>query len=212
MVVRSQDLRTGYAGVPVHEPVDIELAPGSKALLDGRSGSGRSALLETLAGTRQPLDGVVRWDGHSRPKIDDAKERIVLVRDEVVAGTVFNNLRMGNAALSTVLAWQALESVGLARVVDALPDGLDCELLPSGAPLSPGQVRRLALARALVARPSLVLIDETLDYLSEDDVEQRRLSELFLAADSPCTTIVASRDPRVRELLGNTIKLTESPR
>ena len=106
-----EDLKAGYAGAPAHAGLAFELEPGEKAWLAGPSASGRSALLETLAGVRKPLAGSLRWDGRSRPKIDDAKERIVLVRAEVIAGSVFDNLRLGNAALSTTEAceipWEA---------------------------------------------------------------------------------------------------------
>ena len=195
--LRALGLCSGYAEKPAHSPIDFQVLPGAKVLLEGARGSGRSALLETLAAVRNPVQGSLSWNGRSRPKISDAKERIVLVRPEIIAGTVFTNLRIGNAALSTSRAWQALEAVGLAPVVNSMPNGLDCELVPSGAPFSPGQTCRLALARALVATPSLVLIDETLDFLCEEDSAQAQLVELFAASDAPWTAVIASRDPRV---------------
>ena len=97
-------------------------------------------------------------------------------------------------------------------MIDGIPGGLDCELLPSGAPLSPGQVRRLVLARALVARPGLLLIDDTLDFLSNDDEVQDQLVELFVGGEAPWTAVITTRDPRVRARLSESLSITEQPR
>ncbi len=210
MAIEAKAVRAGYAGTSVHPGVSFSVAPGQKCLLGGPAASGRSALLETLAGDRTPVAGTVLWDGHSRPKLDDLKTRALLTSHHVVAGSVFDNLRLADAGLSTTEAWAALEAVGLSTDVDALAKGLDAKLLPSGSPLSKTQVRRLALARALVAKPGLLLVDETLDHLGECADDQDRLIELFVGPQAPWTAIVATRDPRVAAHLTTDISLAQA--
>ena len=208
----ARELNAGYAGrTAAASGVRFDIPAGSRVLLDGPPGSGRSAILEALAGWRSPLSGRVLWDGHSSPRMEDTANRIALVRDgDLVSGSIFTNLRMADAGLSTAEAWAALAATGLDEVVDRLPGRLDCRLLPSGAPLSPSECRRLALARALIANPRLLLIDEILDACATDDAELDWLCERFLGADAPWTAVVVSRSSKVRSHLNQTVTLRGS--
>lgn len=208
----ARDLRVGYGTDAVAASgVSFAVESGQKVLLDGPPGSGRSAVLEVLAGWRRPMAGGLRWDGLSRPRVDDTSAHTMLVRTgEISAGSVYTNLRLADAELSSAEAWAALAAVGLDEVIDALPGGLDCQLLPSGAPLSPSQCKRLALARALIGKPRLLLIDETLDSLAQqgdDDIELALLCELLLGSATPWTAVVATRSSVVRSYLGQTLTL-----
>lgn len=210
LALSGRALRTRYGedGSPLFAPLELDISAGDKVLVDGRAASGRSALLEALAGLRPVVAGDLRWDGHSRPRSDDAALAITLVRPhDTIAATIFANLRLGNSALSTQQAWDCLTKVGLDGVVDALPKGLDTVLTPAGAPLSRSQAFRLSLARALAAAPRLLLIDGVLDHLGDDD-ETEQLCALLLAADRPWTAVVVSDDPRVQRWLPTRLPLT----
>ena len=206
LTVEAAGLRSGYAKIAVHSPLSLYLEPGSKTIVTGAAGSGRSALLETLAGLRDPVAGAIHWNGRAKPREEDMAAQVVLARSEVMATSILNNLRAKNSSLSSSEAWNALEVVGLLDVVDRLSGGLDCKLLPSGAPLSPSQVQRLALARVLVARPTFVLFDEVFDSIG-DDRDLNTLLNVFLAPDAPWTAAVTTSDPRVEAFVPGRISI-----
>lgn len=208
VLVTASRLQVGYANNPVMGPASFELQPGEKRIVEAATGSGRSALLETLAGWRKPISGTVRWDGHSRPRADDISQRAHLARaSNIFGGTLFSNLRQADSTLSTSRAWDALARVGLSDALDRLPFGLDTELLPNGSPLSGSQLRRLALARALIARPGLLLIDEALDFITDDEDELAQICEELIGAKAPWTTLVVTNDPRVRRFIRGRLRV-----
>jgi putative ABC transport system ATP-binding protein len=185
---------------PVLEDVDLEVRAHEHVAILGEGGSGKSTLIDVIFGLRRPTRGRVLLDGLDLRQLDLAamRERIVLVRDaELLQASLLENLRLfaGDVELAHVQA--TLELVGLDRTVRGLPKGLDTELLPSGAPLSPSESRRLALARALLARPRLLLIDGALDRLGLSPPLRERLLRQVFAADAPWTAVVITGVPHV---------------
>lgn len=181
--------------------LDTTIAAGERVLIDARGGADPSAFLELCAGLRRPHRGAVEIDGVDLRLCDlpALREEVTIVRSgAIVHGTMLDNLALGSceAPLDAMLA--ALEIVGLADVVAGLPDGLRTQLLPGGAPLTRAQARRLALARALVAQPRLLLLDGALDGLDLDPPGRARLLDHLFGAGTPWTLLVISEDPVVR--------------
>lgn len=189
------DARPGLA------ELDTTIAAGERVLIDARGGADPSAFLELCAGLRRPHRGAVEIDGVDLRLCDlpALREEVTIVRSgAIVHGTMLDNLALGSceAPLEAMLA--ALEVVGLADTVAGLPDGLRTQLLPGGAPLTRAQARRLALARALVAQPRLLLLDGALDGLDLDPPGRARLLDHLFGAGAPWTLLVISEDPVVR--------------
>ncbi|MEM9696793.1 MAG: ATP-binding cassette domain-containing protein, partial [Myxococcota bacterium] len=161
---------------------------------------------------RVPEGGTLWVDGASITHIDRLLFRQdVCILDEAcapVAGTIADNLRLGAAKGSTNRLHRVLRQVGLEKVIEALPDGLDTHLLPSGAPLSSSQIRRIALARALLQRPRLLLVDGTFDRLGLDPDEYGQLLDLFFAKDAPWTAFVVTDSEAVKSRCRDRIDLT----
>ena len=203
----------GYDAGGLHslDPVDLRSAAGSRIGVTGPSGSGKSVLLDLLAGLREPTTGFVTYDGVDlrdlRPEA--ARARVALVRGpDVFAGTVADNLRVWQPTATAAELTHALAAVGLLDVVRRLPHGMQTPLAGGGAPLSDGQARRLALARALVARPGLLLIDGLLDHLSRADCPG--LMDALFAPDAPWTLVVATTDPGVLARCDQVVRLGAS--
>lgn len=142
----------------------LRLAPGETLALTGRSGSGKTRILETLAGLRadapQPLLASGQ-DPCTMPFAELAGLFALAPQDPVlIAGSVADNLRLARAGLSEDELWRALETACLADEVRALPEGLLTWLGDGAARLSGGQRKRLALARALLAGRPWLLLDE----------------------------------------------------
>jgi ATP-binding cassette subfamily C protein CydD len=149
---------------PALDGVDLAIPPGERLALVGPSGAGKSTLIALLARLADPDDGRVSCGGADlRDGDGDAwRRRVAWVpqRPSLLAASVAENVRMGDPAASDARVWAALEAANAAALVRALPDGLATRIGEGGRRLSTGEVRRVALARAFVRDPSLVLLDE----------------------------------------------------
>lgn len=211
--VRSHELSFAHGSRPVLRRVSVDVPPGTRLAVAGPGGVGKSTLLDVLASLRTPTGGNVELDGCDVRLLDLAavRESVVLVRgSEFVEGSILSNLRLlePQAPLDEIEA--AIAAVGLGAVVRALPEGLATPLQPSGAPLSSSQQRRLALARALVASPRLLLLDETLDGLGVSQTEKLAILDHVLSPQAPWTVIVVTADPDVLARCTDVLTLGET--
>jgi len=179
----------------------LDVPSGSTIVLTGPGLPGRRRLLELLSGLRQPDAGLVALGGVDQRDLtasDRARHVMFVTRPALFAGTVFENLTMGDAGLAKPAASEALRAVGLGH--ERLPQGADMVLRAEGPPLNAGERVLLVLARAMVAKPVLLLLDGTPDGLP-DHVLQTACAVLT-RAERPRTLVVASDDDRVLRLFG----------
>ena len=165
--------------------VDLVIEKGQTVALVGPSGAGKSTLLSLLLGLTRPSAGEVRWDGEplSSYSLSSLRSRIAWVGQEplLLSGTVRENLKLGAPAATDPQLWSALERANADTFVRAMPAQLDEEVGERGSRLSGGQKQRLAIARALLIEPSLLLLDEptsSLDEASQAEV-QKGLQQLM---------------------------------
>ena len=158
----ARDLTAGWsAEAPCVRGLDLDLAPGSRLAVVGPSGSGKSTLLATLAGLLAPLGGEVSSDAAS------LREAVTMFAEDghVFATTLRENLRVVRGDLTDEEALAALSAVGLDDWLATLPHGLETMLGPDGTTVSGGERRRLLLARAVVRRGPVLLLDEPTEHL-----------------------------------------------
>lgn len=205
--VRACELTFGYQD-PLFARMNFTIPPGSRIAIIGSHGSGASSLLDILFGLRRPTEGHVSIDGLDLRSwyLEALRERVMLLRrNEIVDGTVIENLRLGRSDVGLDEVRSALERVGLLDVLLRRPEGLNLTLKVEGAPLSGNQRTRLLLARALVQRPRLLLIDELFDSL--DDESFKLLETAILDRSLTWTVILATRDHDVTKRCDQVIKL-----
>ncbi|MDW4898617.1 MULTISPECIES: ABC transporter ATP-binding protein [Streptomyces] len=157
--------RVGHSagGRTVLAPVDLTVRPGELVAVTGPTGSGKTTLLRILAGLVPPGSGTVRYGGRPLREADPAEihARLGYVpqRPVTISGTLADNLRLGSAHTDDELR-AACRTAALDDYLDAAPDGLDTVVGERGSTLSGGQLQRLALARAVLRKPPVLLLDD----------------------------------------------------
>jgi ATP-binding cassette, subfamily B, bacterial len=181
--------------------ISLKIAAGETIAFVGESGAGKSTLVNLAIGFRSPTAGRVLLDGHDLRDLDlrTYRRQIGVVPQTTLLfnGTFRENVTYGLEQVSEDALWQVLADANLADFVRSLPKGLDTPLGESGAQLSGGQRQRLAIARALVRDPRLVILDEATSAL---DTESERLVQeaLVRLAHGRTTLIVAHRFSTIR--------------
>lgn len=184
-------------------PIDLEIAPGECVALVGPSGSGKSSLLQLLAGFIDTESGELTLD-HASP-IAWMDQRPWLVQ-----GTLADNLRLAAPQASDAELWSAVRRAGLGEIVDGLSTGLATPLGERGYGFSGGQAQRLALARVFLARAPLVLLDEPTASL-DGETQALVVEGLRELMDSGATVVVATHQQALMRLAGRRIELTSQP-
>jgi ATP-binding cassette subfamily B protein len=149
---------------PVLDSITVDIPAGSKVVLRGASGAGKSTLADLLRRFVDPDSGRILLDG--RPldefKLADLRRRIVVVEHSPVLfrGSILDNLRYGHPDVDAASVIDAARRALVDEFVSALPQGYDTQVGERGSGLSTGQRQRIAIARAALARPLIVILDE----------------------------------------------------
>jgi ABC-type multidrug transport system fused ATPase/permease subunit len=197
-----RDVWFRYRDRPVLRGVSFTVEPRSHVALAGLSGAGKSTLFSLIERFYEPDSGVVLANGTDIRNFsnNDWRGRIALVDQDcpVLNGTLRDNLRYSMPNASDCDLHEVLELANLDELVARLPEGLDTSLGERGRALSGGERQRIALARALLTRPELLLLDEPTAHL--DPVNERALHRAITRAAQECSLLViAHRLSTIRE-------------
>jgi ATP-binding cassette, subfamily C, bacterial LapB len=168
--IEIQKLSFAYPSTGNHKPpialrdVSLSIEPGERVAFVGKIGSGKSTLLRMIAGLFQPIEGQVKIDGIDIRQIDpvDFRNQIGYVTQDLrlFRGTLRENIFLGRSAATVDAFMEVVALTGLDKIADAHPMGYDMPIGSMGLGLSGGQRQLVALARALVTRPKILLMDE----------------------------------------------------
>ncbi len=170
-----KQIQSGEPSRPAHKAISLALNSGDSLLIEAPSGTGKTTLLDSLAGLRPIAQGSVQIDGESTDIYANpnwqSKIGYISQHPELVYGSIRENLCLGHQYTDQEL-WAALERAELKATVEALPSQLEHYITDSGAQMSGGQIQRLAIARIFLHRPKLLLLDEPIANLDQDTADQ----------------------------------------
>lgn len=181
--------------------IDLEIADGETVAFVGHSGSGKSTLLNLVLGFVRPSSGRVLFDGIDMEEIDMRSFRrfmsVVPQESVLFEGSIRDNITYGLTDVSDARVTASLSDANALDIIEALPDGWNTPVGERGARLSGGQRQRLAIARALVREPRILVLDEATSALdSESEIKVR--DALGALMKNRTTLVVAHRLSTVR--------------
>ncbi|MCW5889302.1 MAG: ABC transporter ATP-binding protein [bacterium] len=183
--VELRDVRFSYVpGCEVLRGLSFTIEPGLTTALVGPSGSGKTTTVDLLLRLYEPDAGAIVVDGQPLREVDAAAVRaaiaVVSTDGALFRGTIADNVRYDRPDASDAEVREVVRIAGLEAALARLGDGLDAPIGEGGIGLSVGERQRLLLARALLARPRLLVLDEAtanLDFATEADVKQALLEQ-----------------------------------
>ncbi|MGH3605796.1 MAG: ABC transporter ATP-binding protein [Pseudonocardiaceae bacterium] len=198
-------VRFSYGGPEILPQLDLVIPAGHTVALVGATGAGKSTVAKLVARLYDPVAGTVRLDGVDLRSVADADLRraVVMVTQEsfLFAGSVADNIALGAPGASRSEVVAAARAVGADEFITALPDGYDTDVRKRGARLSAGQRQLVSFARALLADPAVLILDEatsSLDIPSEQAVQAALATVLagrtaLIIAHRLSTVLIADR-------------------
>lgn len=188
--IEMKNLRFAYADAEVIHGVDLSIQKGKSVAFVGHSGSGKSTLVDLLMRFYDPTGGSILMDGVSvdRFRVKEYRSLFALVSQDVVLfhDTIYNNITLGcDATMEEVV--EAAKTANIYDFVMSLPDGFDHVVGDRGTALSGGQRQRVSIARAVLRKARILVLDEA---TSAMDTESERLVQQSVDALSKQCTVV----------------------
>ena len=183
------------AGAPSLKDISFQAMPGETIGIIGGTGSGKSTLVSLIPRFYDPQDGQVYMDGenvteYTRKSIGE-KVGIVQQRSVLFQGSIRDNLKWGDENATDEDIWKAIEITQAKEVVEGKPGKLDFQLEQNGRNLSGGQKQRLTIARALVKKPEILILDDSASAL--DFATDAALRKAIHGLEGKMTTFLVSQ-------------------
>ena len=196
--IRLAGVKFGHAdGNPVLDGLELHVAPGESLALVGSTGSGKSTIAGLLARLYDPDDGAVLLDGHNVRdlRLSDVRQAVALVFEDTFLFTdsVKENIRFARPNAPDEEVARAAELAGAAEFIANLPDGYETVLGERGFSLSGGQRQRIAIARAILADPAVLVLDDATSAV--DATKEHEIRAALTTVMEGRTTLVIAHRP-----------------
>lgn len=179
--------------------INLQVEPGERVCLAGTAGSGKSTLMNIIAGLFYDYKGSVAINNFSLRDLDlvHLRDKIGknISEDDLFDGTVYDNLTLGKPGTTIENVHEALEQVGLKEWIESLPEGLSTHVLSGGKGLSGSTRHRLILARCIAKKPALLILNDFFAGLSK--AERLQLVRCVINPDNKWTLLAVSNDPLI---------------
>ena len=176
------------------ESISLKIKPKSRILVRGESGSGKSSLLRLIAGVIEPTIGSVYIDDYSLKNINLNHYRshlgLSLADETPFEGSIRDNITFGNKDISEQQLLWAIDKVGLSLFIKESPQGLNTVLYPEGKQISFTVAKRIVLARAIVSKPKILILEDPLEHFELEEVD--RIISFLTDDTNPWALVVVS--------------------
>jgi len=193
------------------ENINLKIPSQTSLLIRGESGSGKSSLLRIIAGVLKPIKGNIFLDDFSLKNLHINKYRsnigLSLSEETPFEGTLRENITFGDSSITDEDVFWALEKVGLSEFVKQSSKGLNTIIKPEGKQLSYTKAKKIILARAIVMKPKILILEDPLDQFEIEEAKQ--IINFLTDKNRPWTLIVSSMNNRWLDKCTNTITLKE---
>lgn len=204
-----QDVSFAYKGRTVIEKMTARIPACKLTVLFGPSGSGKTTVADLIAGILEPQTGVISIGGVPYEKIDRGalRRKIGYVPQEVFLfhDTLANNISLRDSSISEEQVWEALEQAEAAGFVREMAGGIHADLGERGGRLSGGQRQRIMIARALIRKPDILILDEATTSLDLESETQLCATIRILA--QAMTVIVISHQPAMKKMADHVMEI-----
>ena len=191
--------------------ISFNIAPKENICISGPNGSGKSTLSNLLLGIFEPSGGTIKYNGTplrelNRPLLMNHIGNYVS-QDTIFDGTVLENITIGRRNIEFKDVIWATTAAGVLDYINSLKDGFQTRLIGGGVRVPESVMHKLIIARNLVERPSLLIVDDFL--LGVEHTEKKRILEFLTSPSFPCTVILISNEPMVMAMSNRLIVLDE---
>lgn len=193
------ELNGVYYSVPNREEdilknISLKIYPKSRILIKGESGSGKSSLLRLIGGVIEPTKGKIYLDKYMLSNINLNHYRahfgMSLADETPFEGTIRENITFGNKEISDEQLMWAIENVGLTQFIKESPQGVNTVLYPEGKQISFTVAKKIVLARAIVDKPKILILEDPLEQFEQNEV--KKIVDFLTDDANPWTLIVVS--------------------
>ena len=182
---------------------------GSLVAFEGKNGTGKTTALKLLTAYMEPTSGEILFDGHPLSELNKASIRRqigVVFQDFLsIAGTIRQNVTLNNKAYSQNDIEEAIRLSCLDTALVRFPEGLEHKIGFDGGALSGGESQKLAIARALIRQPKILVLDEVTNHLDRET--KKRVKELLMSLRGKMTILLVSHDSDIVSLCDKVISL-----
>jgi len=202
-VLSCENMAVSRGNYTVFENVNLNITPGQRVLIEGESGSGKSTLLSTLSGALSSDAG--GWkinDDFVHDFDDESRSRYIAAVDQHVkffTGTLKENLLLSKRDVKDEEIWHLLDAFGLKQLVSDLPSKLSSDIGETSRLFSGGEMQRLAIIRAALAKTPILILDEATAHLDQLN-EQKALAALREYSPNQIQLIISHRYQQVKHV------------
>ncbi|CAM1343470.1 peptidase domain-containing ABC transporter [Tenacibaculum amylolyticum] len=179
---------------PILDEISFDINPKDRILVQGESGSGKSALLQLIAGVIEPTCGYVHVNNLSIQSLHINKYRsklgLSLSEETPFEGTIRENITFGDTSIKDKDIYHSLEVVGLTDFLKQQPNGLNTIIKPEGKQIAYTIAKKIILARAIVIKPKLLILEDPLDQFQQE--ETQKIIDFLADPSQPWSLIVVS--------------------
>ncbi len=197
--LKVKDLKYKFPDKTSHslKGINLSIKGGEHVCVSGRGGSGKTVLTNTISGLNTHYEGIITVDGFSLRDLDltNLRDKIGknVSQEDIFEGSILENILLAKPHAQPADAIWAINTVGIADEINAMPEGLDTVMVSGGKGLPTSLVNRIILARCLAKRPNLLILNDFFnDFIKSERFD---LIHMLTRKEHPWTLIVVSNDP-----------------